>query len=92
MHEINEAFFNIRTSRMEEKIYRKYNRKYKSQIIKKNFDHLSTAVNAYNSRFINTSKEKYLESFFVLPVNEYFKLCKIYFKKTKNCYYNRNYL
>ena len=67
-------------------------RKYKSQIIKKKFDHLSTAVNAYNSRFINTSKEKYLECFFVLPVNEYFKLCKIYFKKTKNCYYNRNYL
>ena len=37
MHEINETFFNIRASRMEEKIYRKYNRKYKSQIIKKNF-------------------------------------------------------
>jgi len=77
------------TKNIKKKIY--YLKKYKSQIKKKNLDHLSTAVNAYNSRFINTSKKKYLENFFVLPVNEYFDLCKKYFKSPRNCYYNKKY-
>ena len=77
------------TKNIKKKIY--YLKKYKSQIKKKNLDHLSTAVNAYNSRFINTSKKKYLENFFVLPINEYFDLCKKYFKSPRNCYYNKKY-
>ena len=77
------------TNKIKKKNY--FLRKYKSQIKKKNFDHLSTAINAYNSRFINTPKKKYLENFFVLPIKDYFNLCKIYFKKPKNCYYNKNY-
>ena len=77
------------TKIIKKKVY--YLKKYKSQIKKKNLDHLSIAMNAYNSRFINTPEKKYLESFFVLPINEYFNLCRKYFKSPKNCYYNKNY-
>lgn len=77
------------TSFINKKIF--YLKKYKSQIKKKNFVHLTLAINAYNSRFINTTKKLYLENFFVLPSIEYVNLCKKYFKTPKNCYYQKKY-
>lgn len=77
------------TKNIKNKIF--YLKKYKSQVKKKNFVHLVLSMNAYNSRFINTSKKLYLENFFVVPSKEYFKLCEKYFKTPRNCYYNKNY-
>ncbi len=78
------------TNNIKEKIF--YLKKYKSQLKKKNFDHLTMAMNAFNSRFVNTNKKKYLENFFVVPSKDYFSLCKKYFKNPKECYYNKNYI
>ena len=58
------------TNNIKKKIF--YLNKYKSQISKKNFAHLTLAMNAYNSRFVNTTKKLYLENFFVVPSNQYF--------------------
>lgn len=58
------------------------NRLWKSQNILRNFEFFSQSLNGYNSKFINTNKSPcYLEIFFVVPKEEYFDLCEIYFSK-----------
>ena len=78
------------TKNIQKKIF--YLKKYKSQIREKNFDHLTLATNALNTRFMNTTKKAYSENFFVCPSKDYYDLCKIYFKNPKRCYYNKNYI
>ena len=78
------------TKNINKKVF--YLKKYKSQIKKKNFDHFTIGINAYNSRFINTKKISYGETFFVCPKKDYLDLCQHYFKNPKKCFYNKNYI
>lgn len=66
-------------------------KQYKSQMLKRNWAHFSLGLNAFNCRLIREAKnENYFECFFVLPLNEYLELCRIYFSGNST-YYEKNY-
>lgn len=68
-------------------------KKFKSQMEKRDYAHYSLGLNAFNSRFLKGKGPlpKYVEAFFVLPYDEYEKLCEYYFENPKNAYYSKNY-
>jgi LmbE family N-acetylglucosaminyl deacetylase len=53
---------------------------YKSQ--NKNFDYINwnKGLNSWNSRLANNKKIKFVELFFILPLSEYIKICKSFFR------------
>lgn len=53
--------------------------------------HYILGVNASNCRYIKSDKPIWVETFFVVPLPEYLKLCNIYFSKYKsnNYYYDK---
>ncbi|HLD16408.1 MAG TPA: PIG-L deacetylase family protein [Coxiellaceae bacterium] len=50
-----------------------------TQLKIRNYAHYIIGLNAFNTRFLNTTGTRYAETFFVLPSDEYLKLCQIYF-------------
>ncbi|MCF7822776.1 MAG: PIG-L family deacetylase [Candidatus Marinimicrobia bacterium] len=44
--------------------------------------HYILGVNASNSRYLKTKEIAWAESFFVVPIEEYLKLCRIYFRES----------
>ncbi len=54
--------------------------------------HYILGVNASNCRYIKSEKPIWVETFFVVPLQEYLKLCHLYFSKYEsNNYYFDNY-
>ena len=64
-----------------------------SQAGSRDWSHFALGLNAFNSRFLQEStKPSYVEAFFVLPANDYFDICAIYFSDdTPSSYYLSNY-
>jgi len=54
--------------------------------------HYILGVNASNCRYVKADEPVWVETFFVLPLEEYFKLCQMYFIQHKYTgYYYRTY-
>lgn len=69
-------------------------RSLKSQSRTRDWAHFTMGLNAFNSRFLPGSpKSQYVETFFVLPLNDYMALCARYFEKASaQIYYTEAYL
>jgi LmbE family N-acetylglucosaminyl deacetylase len=64
-----------------------------SQKASRDWAHYILGMNAFNSRFLKKTGQNYVESFFVLPSEEYFSLCQVYFEKGgTTAYYHPNYV
>jgi LmbE family N-acetylglucosaminyl deacetylase len=64
-----------------------------SQKESRDWAHYILGMNAFNSRFLKKPGQNYVESFLVLPSEEYFSLCEVYFEKRgPKAYYHSNYL
>ena len=64
-----------------------------SQKASRDWAHYILGMNAFNSRFLKKPGQNYVESFLVLPSEEYFSLCQVYFEKGgATAYYHPNYL
>lgn len=57
---------------------------WESQKKSRDWAHFVRGLNAFNSRFLKTNQARYVETFFVVPANEYIELCKIYFRYPSN--------
>ncbi|MCM8542600.1 MAG: PIG-L family deacetylase [Lentisphaeraceae bacterium] len=64
---------------------------YKTVSGDRDWGHYIQGLNAMNSRFLKGENVKYVESFFVLPSNDYIKLCDIYFRNSPDKIYLKNY-
>jgi LmbE family N-acetylglucosaminyl deacetylase len=64
-------------------------RMWKSQIKIRKFDHYILGLNAFNIRLL--PKARYVEAFFVLPIDAYADLCAIYFEDPDTAFYNPAY-
>lgn len=62
-----------------------------SQLKKRDWIHYVKGLNAFNSRFSAKRDQKYLESYFVLPLSDYLDYCRIYFSGTSSCYKTESY-
>lgn len=52
---------------------------WESQKKSRDWAHYIRGLNAFNCRFLKTNQARYAETFFVVPAQEYIKLCKKYF-------------
>tara|TARA_E500000178_G_C16840398_1_gene670263 strand:+ start:52 stop:879 length:828 start_codon:yes stop_codon:yes gene_type:complete len=65
---------------------------YKSVGKKRNWSHWILGSNAFQSRFINAGPKKaFAESYLFFEIEQFLKLCKIYFKNKSVIYNNRRY-
>jgi len=65
---------------------------YKSEEKKRHWAHWVLGSNAYQSRFLRVkNKKSFAESYLFFEIEQFRKLCKIYFSKKKIIYSNRNY-
>ncbi len=64
-------------------------RMWKSQIKIRKFDHYILGLNAFNIRLL--PKARYVEGFFVVPMDEYVELCATYFDDPATAFYNPAY-
>lgn len=66
---------------------------WKSQYRSRHWDHYALGMNAYNSRFLCTKGDpRFAETFFVLPISDYFEFCKSYYEQPSDIiYYTSNY-
>lgn len=62
-----------------------------SQQSSRDWAHYILGMNAFNSRFLKKAGRNYVESFLVLPSEEYFPLCAVYFEEGGRVYYHENY-
>ncbi len=67
-------------------------RDWKTQARTRDWAHYILGLNALNSRFIKTNgKPVYAEGFFVVPTEEYLRLCETYFADPLGAYYSDYY-
>lgn len=67
-------------------------RLFSSQNRSRDWAHYILGLNAFNCRFLTGSPgPRYAECFFVVPAEEYVRLCEVYFKDPKAAYYKTNY-
>ncbi len=67
-------------------------RGWRSQMRYRDWAHYMLGLNAFNSRFLRTGgRAAYVESFFVIPLDEYAELCRIYFTDPSGVYYSKAY-
>jgi LmbE family N-acetylglucosaminyl deacetylase len=64
-------------------------RMWKSQIGIRKFDHYILGLNAFNIRLL--PKARYVEAFFVVPIDDYAELCAVYFEDPSTAFYNPAY-
>ena len=57
---------------------------WETQKSSRDFAHYILGLNAFNVRFLKTNQKRYAETFFVLPLEEYVKLCSLYYSNLKN--------
>jgi LmbE family N-acetylglucosaminyl deacetylase len=50
----------------------------------RNWEHWVAGRDAFNSRFLSTRDERYVEDFFVVPWEDYLSLCRIYFSSPRH--------
>jgi len=58
----------------------------------RDWPHYILGMNAVNSRWISSKTPKFVEAFFVVPIQEYLDLCRLYFESSFKCYYGEYYL
>jgi len=64
-----------------------------SQKASRDWAHYILGMNAFNSRLLKKPGQNYVETFFVLPCEDYFSFCNLYFEKRgPKAYYHSNYL
>lgn len=63
---------------------------WQTQSKRRNWGHYIRGINAFNSRFLKTNEARYVESFFVVPAQEYLELCSIYFNRPASEIYYRD--
>jgi len=65
---------------------------YRSQKRSRDWAHYIKGLNAFNCRFLKTNEPRYAELFFVVPADEYLRLCRLYFQNpASNIYYSDSY-
>jgi len=56
--------------------------RYRSQMERRDWAHFARGLNAFNSRFCRGGgRARFVEAFFVLPLNDYVDLCALYFDR-----------
>lgn len=66
-------------------------RGWESQMRTRDWAHYMLGLNAFNCRFLKSRKVAYAECFFVLPLQDYIDLCRIYFVDPSKTYYSAGY-
>ncbi|RJP27560.1 MAG: PIG-L family deacetylase [Candidatus Omnitrophota bacterium] len=65
---------------------------YKNVQGERDWAHYIVGLNAFNCRYISSREPFYVETFFVVPTEEYYALCNLYFSADhKNVYYSNPY-
>jgi LmbE family N-acetylglucosaminyl deacetylase len=78
------------TSRVERK--RELIRMWRSVSGNRDWAHYVLGMNAANCRYLSTSEPAYAETFFVVPIEEYLELCRLYFSRSPgDIYYSELY-
>lgn len=54
-------------------------RAWRSQLARRDWAHIALGLNAYNVRYLSTADPRYAETCFVLPVEQYTRICSVYF-------------
>ena len=90
LHERNVLMFRDITEEVETK--RELVRMWRSVSGNRDWAHYVLGMNAANCRYLSTSEPAYAETFFVVPIEEYLELCRLYFSRSPgDIYYSELY-